>query len=64
MNIERLCGENDKIAGNISNELIKDFQLATSYPPEERDIISADELIGIVQSLCDKIIVARKEEVL
>jgi len=62
MNIERLCGENDKVAGIISNELIKDFQLATSYPPEERDIISADELAVIVTDLCEKITIARENE--
>jgi len=62
MNIERLCGENDKVAGIISNELIKDFQLATSYPPEERDIISVDELVGIVTELCEKITFARENE--
>lgn len=51
MNIERLSGEKDKLAGNIANELIKDFQMATTYPPYERDYITAEELAGIVHSL-------------
>ncbi|WP_133128941.1 TraM recognition domain-containing protein [Legionella nagasakiensis] len=55
MSIERLSGEKDKLSGNIANELIKDFQMATSYPPEERDQISADELATLVDSLSGKI---------
>lgn len=51
MMIERLAGAKDKYAGTVANELIKDFQLATSYPPEERDAIDADELTEVVRSL-------------
>lgn len=55
MTIERLAGEKDKLAGNIANELIKDFQMATNYPPLERDTISAPELTGLLEILNDKI---------
>jgi intracellular multiplication protein IcmO len=55
MNIERLSGEKDRLAGNIANEMIKDFQMATSYPPLERDIVTAPELTELVQSLSTKI---------
>ncbi len=55
MNIERLSGEKDKLAGNISNELIKDFQVATNYPPLERDSVSVGELTELVQLLSAKI---------
>ena len=55
MNIERLSGEKDKLAGNIANELIKDFQMATSYPPLERDHVTAEELTILVQSLSEKL---------
>ncbi|AHE67906.1 TraM recognition domain-containing protein [Legionella oakridgensis] len=55
MSIERLSGEKDKLAGNIANELIKDFQMATSYPPDERDQISSDELGALVDSLSEKL---------
>ena len=55
MSIERLTGEKDSLAGNIANELIKDFQMSTHYPPEERDSINADELTGLVQVLSEKI---------
>ena len=62
MNIERLSGEKDKLAGNIANELIKDFQMATSYPPQERDHVSADELTELVQSLSLRISSEREKE--
>jgi intracellular multiplication protein IcmO len=51
MNVERLSGEKDKLAGNIANELIKDFQAATTYPPHDRDYVSAEDLAEIVNSL-------------
>lgn len=60
MNIERLAGAKDKYAGTVSNELIKDFQLATSYPPEERDFIAPDELTGIVKGLTEKLVSERQ----
>jgi intracellular multiplication protein IcmO len=55
MSIERLAGAKDKFAGTVANELIKDFQLATSYPPEERDVLEPDELKDIVNELAEKI---------
>lgn len=51
MQIENLMGEKDKLAGNIANELIQDMQLATGYPPSERDYIGAGELTQIVIEL-------------
>ena len=55
MTIGRLSGEKDKLAGSIANELIKDFQLATSYPPETRDHVSAEELTELVKTLSENI---------
>ena len=55
MEIERLSGEKDSLAGNVANELIKDFQLATAYPPQELDQIDPEELTGLVQVLAEKI---------
>ncbi|QDP71769.1 phosphoesterase [Legionella israelensis] len=55
MSIERLAGAKDKYAGTVANELIKDFQMATSYPPEERDEIEVSELTEMVASLTAKI---------
>lgn len=51
MQIEHLSGEKDKLSGNIANELIKDMQLATSYPPMERDYIGAAELSEMINTL-------------
>ncbi len=59
MTIERLAGAKDKYAGTVANELIKDFQLATSYPPEERDFIDPYALTDIVRELAEKLAVER-----
>ncbi|MBA2648246.1 MAG: TraM recognition domain-containing protein [Legionella sp.] len=63
MLIERLTGSKDKYAGTVSNELIKDFQLATSYPPEERDVIPPDELTYIVSQLSEKFAAERAKAI-
>ncbi len=55
MAIERLTGEKSSLAGNIANELIKDFQMATSYPPDERSQMGTSELTQIVDDLIEKI---------
>lgn len=61
MMIERLAGAKDKYAGTVANELIKDFQLATSYPPEDRDMIPPDELKELVIALSEKIASEREK---
>jgi intracellular multiplication protein IcmO len=55
MSIERLAGAKDKYAGTVANELIKDFQLSTSYPPDERDAIDPHDLSEVIRSLSIKI---------
>lgn len=59
--IERVSGAKDKYAGNVANELIKDFQSATSYPPLERDYISSEDLSVLVQGLSGKIVSEREK---
>ncbi|MFT4058654.1 MAG: TraM recognition domain-containing protein [Legionella sp.] len=61
MNIERLAGAKDKYAGTVANELIKDFQLATSYPPDERDDIDPDSLTNIVKDLAARLATEREK---
>ncbi len=61
MMIERLTGAKDKYSGTVSNELIKDFQMATSYPPEDRDEIGPQELTDVVKSLSEKIALEREK---
>ncbi len=58
--IERSMGAKDNYAGTIANELIKDFQVATNYPPAERDSISAEDLAELVKTLISKITSARE----
>lgn len=60
--IERASGEKDKYAGTVATELIKDFQLATAYPPEERDQIIATELAQLVNEISAKIVSEREKE--
>jgi intracellular multiplication protein IcmO len=61
MAIERLAGAKDRYAGTVANELIKDFQASTSYPPVERDDINAEELTDVVEGLCANIQTTRKK---
>lgn len=61
MNIERLAGEKDKLAGNIANEVIKDFQMATNYPPAERELIGVAELVEITESISQRIVSEREK---
>lgn len=53
--IERVSGSKDKYAGSVANELIKDFKIATTYPPAERDDIEYEALKEVVEGLIDKI---------
>jgi intracellular multiplication protein IcmO len=55
MSIERLSGEKEKLSGTIANELIKDLQMATAYPPEDRDLIELSTLIDITDGLSTRI---------
>lgn len=57
--IERAAGAKDRQAAVIAGEMIRDFQVATSYPPLVRDTISTEELTGIALGLLDKIDLAR-----
>lgn len=55
MTIERLSGTKDKMAGTVANELIKDFQLATSYPPDNKTIADLNELTQLTRDLCARL---------
>lgn len=61
MNIEMLAGEKDKLSGTIANEIINDFKAATSYPPTERDIITATQLAVTAKDLIQSIEAARQK---
>ncbi|MFZ4077077.1 MAG: TraM recognition domain-containing protein, partial [Legionellaceae bacterium] len=55
MGIERLSGEKEKLSGTIANELIKDFQVATAYPPEQHDLLDVSLVVDLVSALCKRI---------
>ena len=61
LQLERLAGDKDKQAASVANELIKDFQSATGYPPAERDYIGLEELTGIIVDLSEGIVAERKK---
>ncbi|MBI5447338.1 MAG: TraM recognition domain-containing protein [Gammaproteobacteria bacterium] len=53
--VERLSGKADKQVGIIADELVKDAQLATYYPPHIAEPPSADIIAGIVNDLASSI---------
>ena len=60
INIGRLCGEKDKLAGAVANEIVKDLQMATAYPPEHRVLMDADVLAESVRALVKRVDDTRK----
>ncbi len=58
--IERLAGEKASLAAGIANEVIKDFQSATTYPPEDLEKPSAQQITEVVHLICEKIKRERK----
>ena len=61
ISIGRLSGEKDKLAGAVANEIIKDLQMATNYPPEQHTPVDIAETIDSVKTLVQRIDEARKE---
>lgn len=60
ISIERLTGQKANMAGKVANEIIKDCQSVTSYPPEERHMGDAQSLAEQVNLVALKITRARK----
>jgi intracellular multiplication protein IcmO len=61
MMIEQYSGEKEKLSGTIANEIIKDLQASTAYPPEERSILETAMIIDSVQTICARISHEREE---
>ncbi len=55
LSIESFCGEKESLAGGIANEIIKDFQSATHYPPDDLNMMQPDELTQLVNNLTSRI---------
>lgn len=49
--IERLSGKSDKHSAGIAEELVKDFQLATYYPPLINEIPSDTEMVELIHEV-------------
>lgn len=58
--IERSSGKMDKYAANIADEIVKDMEMATRYPPEIPDKPTAMELSQVASGLIDRIAQARQ----
>lgn len=59
--IERGMGAKDKYAGVVANEIIRDLQQSTTYPPDNLHLMDTSELTNLVKSLCVSIQEAREE---
>lgn len=59
--VERLSGKQDKYAGSVAKEIVKDLQMATVYPPDTIDKIDVGELCGVVEGLSSAIVAARSK---
>jgi intracellular multiplication protein IcmO len=60
ISIERLTGQKANMAGKVANEIIKDFQSVTNYPPDERHMGDGSALAEQVNLVALKITRARK----
>jgi len=58
--IERLTGQKANMAGKVANEIIKDFQSVTAYPPDEQHMADGASLAEQVNLIALKIKRARK----
>ena len=58
--IERSAGKMDKYAANIADEIIKDMEIATRYPPEIPEQPTPTELVEVADGLINRIIQARQ----
>ncbi|GAB4392280.1 MAG: type IVB secretion system protein IcmO/DotL [Gammaproteobacteria bacterium] len=60
-NMERISGRTERHATSIANEIIKDMEVATMYPPEHRDNITTSELVGVTHDVIARIQNARQK---
>ncbi len=52
---ERMTGKSRKHAANIAHELISDMQIATHYPPNMPESVTAAELASVVDNLAQTV---------
>lgn len=59
--VERLSGRIEKHAANIADEIVRDMQLATHYPPYvDVENVSVDDVAGKIQQLITQIQIKRE----
>lgn len=61
LSIERQISARDKYAADVANELIKDFQAATTYPPTDREIMPAFMIADDIRELVMRITQEREK---
>lgn len=59
--LERISGKIDKYAVNIADEIIRDIETATFYPPAVHEMLSADQLVSAINDLSHAIITERNK---
>ncbi|MDP3560439.1 MAG: type IV secretion system DNA-binding domain-containing protein [Legionellaceae bacterium] len=60
LSIERMAGSKELSPATVANNLVKDIEIATKYPPDEQDAIDATMLAGMVDELCGKMKAAKE----
>ena len=55
LQIEQFSGEKEKTAGTIANEIIKDLQAITAYPPSNPYLLQVTELTNYIKTICSRI---------
>lgn len=59
--IERLMGQAERQAGSVGEELGKDMCRSTRYPPQERKMVTARELVAYIRVLSENIKLTKSE---
>jgi intracellular multiplication protein IcmO len=60
-NLERVSGKIEKYAVSIADEIIRDMETATHYPPQVNDPISGGQLALVINDLSQAIIAERQK---
>ncbi len=59
--LERLSGKIDKYAVSIADEIVRDIETATHYPPAVNDPMSSGQLVSTIGELVQAIVVEREK---
>lgn len=59
--LERVMGKSEQYARSVAQEIIKDMQIATHYPPHLDEIPEAEELVDTIDSLIQAISMKKED---